>query len=663
MFGFVTDLYNSLTGNTGSGSATDKAKGALTKANDNLGAASQVRAGGNPGASSDATAGFTGSGGGGQAGDTNLDLTRITSNPEVKTLKVVGTSVNQNKPSNTPGGNNFEKSSGSGANNFKGFSSLINPYYLVRYHSIMDGNENSNAITDLNVSEGSIDYKGLADYEQYKNPSTSLIISHYSEGGPGANQPERRYSYGDFLYMKHYHPFNNNRLITLRRFMAPVYDELRVAIKDEGPESLLRKPIAQALSYIDGANNKLSAFTKMNVTINTKAITSPGEDNNATTLQEAADFLGIGKAGQGSAKDLQDTGIKLLSILSGTGTDGNIGALDNWTSAYDPWKNGPLQDLVYGPVNVITGAKTRARGLKFTHNNFKVTFEYSSKTIENVNQKAAMLDILSNMLALTYNHALFWGGENRFLIDRANFPLFRTEMVFSLLKNLKDPTKLKDELFKQFGSASAAVSDRVGGFLKDIIDNPIKALTDSKNQASLTAIASQYLFANSQSMKDLQRTVLEKTKSELTGAPTGEWHLQVGNPFTPIMMIGNLWCTTTDMEFNDELSIDDFPTEFKYTCTLEHGRGRDASDIQSIFNGGGGRIYYPYADSTVDVNASSSTFTTSSQSTLKDTDVRGAFNRTTVDNSGRNISDLVKAENKTNKVLATVFQPIGTVFK
>jgi hypothetical protein len=164
-------------------------------------------------------------------------------------------------------------------------------------------------------------------------------------------------------------------------------------------------------------------------------------------------------------------------------------------------------------------------------------------------------------------------------------------------------------------------------------------------------------------MKDLQRTVLEKTKSELTGAPTGEWHLQVGNPFTPIMMIGNLWCTTTDMEFNDELSIDDFPTEFKYTCTLEHGRDRDASDIQSIFNGGGGRIYYPYADSTVDVNASSSTFTTSSQSTLKDTDVRGTFNRTTVDNSGRNISDLVKAENKTNKVLATVFQPIGTVFK
>jgi hypothetical protein len=634
MFGFVTDLYNSLTGNTGSGSATDKAKDALNAAN-------SARQQSNPGSASNGTAGFTGSGGGGQAGDTNLDLTRITSDPEIKKLKDVGTSVNVKNPV------------GGDALPFKGFPSLINPYYLVRYHSVMDGAENSNHISDLNVSEGSIEYKGLADYEQYKNPSTSLIIDHYSQG-PGQSQPERKYSYGDFLYMKHYHPFNNNRLITLRRFMAPVYDELRVAIKGEGSDSPLRKPIAQALSYIDDKNNKLSNLTKMNVTINVKGAKG-ATSNDPATLTEINDFLGASKPGSDT-----EAGIKLLSILSGT--TGNTTGLQNWTSAYDPWKNGPLQELVYGPVNVITGTKIRDRGLKFSQSNFKVTFEYSSKTIENVNQKAAMLDILSNMLALTYNHALFWGGENRFLIDRANFPLVRTEMVFSLLSNLNNTDALKTQLSNQMGASANGVIDNLNTAVKDIVKNGLSAL--SKNQQALTDIATQYLFADNTKIKDLQRQVLEGTKATLTGAPTGEWHLQVGNPFAPIMMIGNLWCTTTDMEFNDELSIDDFPTEFKYTCTLEHGRERDASDIQSIFNGGGGRIYYPYKEGTIDVNQSYSTFNGFNATTLKDTDVKGGFNRTNVDNSGRNISDLVKESSQaTNTIKTQVFQPIGTIFK
>lgn len=641
---FLDGVAEQVRNNTGK-SATTGALSGVKEANDNLGQASAARAQGNNVAGSNTTAGFTGSGGGGQAGENNLDLTRITSDPEQKTLKEVGTTVNKDNPQGGP------------ATPFKGFPSLINPYVLVRYHSIMDGPENANSITDLNATEGDIDYRGLADYEQYKNPSTSLIIDHYNQG-PGTTQPERSYSYSDFLYLKHYHPFNNNRLITLRRFMAPVYDELRVALKSELFDSPLRKPIAQALSYLDTSNNKLSNFTSMSVKINSKAIGSTAGDS-PIQLTEAENFLSKAGAASGSATE---AGIKLLSILSGTGND--IGKLQNWTSAYDPWKQGPLSDLVYGPVNVVTGAKIRDRGLTFTQNNFKVAFEYSSKTIENVNQKAAMLDILANTLALTYNHALFWGGENRFLIDRANFPLARTELVFSLLSNLNDPTALKTALTKEVGQGAKAVADIVGDFYKDLVQGGVKAFTDEGNKDKLAGIATQYLLADETKIKELQRTVLEKTKAELTGAPTGEWHLQVGNPFAPIMMIGNLWCTSTDIQFNDELSIDDFPTEFKFTCTLEHGRPRDASDIQSIFNAGGGRIYYPYKDGVIDINKSSSTFNTQSQFKQKDTDVKNAFGRTTKDNTGRNIADLVKVDSKASNTIQTQYmQPISSLFK
>ena len=280
MFGFVTDLVNSVTGNSGSKSPTSGAKAGLTDAVKNIGAGSEQRAGQNNVQGSNAAAGYTGGGAaGGQPGGTELDVTRITSDPEVKKNKEVGTSVNVDNPN------------GGKATSFRGFPSLFNPYYLVRYHAMTNDSESQSYITDLNSSEGSIEYKGMAEYEQYKNPSTSLIISHYSNG-PGADQPERNYSYSDFLYLKEYHPFNNNRLITLRRFMAPVYDELRVAIKSEQFDSPLRKPIAQALTYLDTSGNKLSAFTKMTVSLNTTKVEGAGTTSNeAIVLKEAENFI------------------------------------------------------------------------------------------------------------------------------------------------------------------------------------------------------------------------------------------------------------------------------------------------------------------------------------------------------------------------------------
>jgi hypothetical protein len=156
---------------------------------------------------------------------------------------------------------------------------------------------------------------------------------------------------------------------------------------------------------------------------------------------------------------------------------------------------------------------------------------------------------------------------------------------------------------------------------------------------------------------------LEGTKAELTGAPTGEWHLQVGNPFAPMMMIGNIWCTSADFEFNDELSIDDFPTELKVSCNLKHGRERDASDIQSIFNGGGGRIYYPYDKAEINVNESYNTGNSTGALTVKPTETLGAFNRISFDGSGNKLTDQVKLKlskkDSAESIERALFRPIN----
>jgi hypothetical protein len=87
------------------------------------------------------------------------------------------------------------------------------------------------------------------------------------------------------------------------------------------------------------------------------------------------------------------------------------------------------------------------------------------------------------------------------------------------------------------------------------------------------------------------RTIVQGIRSLLTGEPVGEWHVTIGAPHNPIMMIGNLICTNCKIELGDEMGPDDFPIEIKATITLEHGMPRDRVGIESMFNKGRGRFY------------------------------------------------------------------------
>ena len=81
-------------------------------------------------------------------------------------------------------------------------------------------------------------------------------------------------------------------------------------------------------------------------------------------------------------------------------------------------------------------------------------------------------------------------------------------------------------------------------------------------------------------------------RSILDGRAIGEWHMTVGNPLNPIANIGNLVVKTVDLDVGEGLGIDDFPTEFKFTVTLHHGRPRAKQDIESIFNAGNGAMSF-----------------------------------------------------------------------
>jgi hypothetical protein len=73
-------------------------------------------------------------------------------------------------------------------------------------------------------------------------------------------------------------------------------------------------------------------------------------------------------------------------------------------------------------------------------------------------------------------------------------------------------------------------------------------------------------------------------RSALSDRPVGEWHLVVGNPMNPIMVMGDLICTKCEMTWDEEMGPDDFPTGITFKVTLQQGKPRDKVAIERMFN-------------------------------------------------------------------------------
>ena len=89
----------------------------------------------------------------------------------------------------------------------------------------------------------------------------------------------------------------------------------------------------------------------------------------------------------------------------------------------------------------------------------------------------------------------------------------------------------------------------------------------------------------------LGRPAIYQFNSILDGDLTGLWHLTVGNPLNPIMSIGNLIITKSEVQHYGPLGIDDFPTGLKVTVSLKHAQPRDSARIERMYTKGLGTIY------------------------------------------------------------------------
>lgn len=370
-----------------------------------------------------------------------------------------------------------------------------------------------------------------------------------------------KYNFSDFIQCEHYGQISNSYLVTLRRFAYPVNDDImnpkQIGPKGE-PVDNSQPDLARAITWMSPAlGNDLKEILTFKHALNWKEI-----ESEVQTINESAQKRG--KLGA-----MIDGNPLFSAIEAGTnGYTAEQAAIErDKGEGFDPLKE-TYPNTVFGPLNVIKKILAREQGLEFEQE-FKLTFHYDLRGYGNTSPKVAFMDTMANILALTYNNAPFWGGATRYTNSGSlgkpfgDYDKLKSGDYAGFLSGIS--TDLKDTLSNSFGDISNAAKGD-SNILDNVVGGGLMKLMNGPQGGQVV-------------------------NSLLTGDPTGQWHLTIGNPMNPMMMIGNLACTDSNVSFEGPLGFEDFPSKMKVEVTLKPARMRDKGEIESMFNAGRGRMY------------------------------------------------------------------------
>lgn len=462
-----------------------------------------------------------------------------------------------------------------------GTKSLFNNVNAVKY--------NSKAQVEYNAPL--LDSASIRETIRRRGDCTVKELVRASENG---EMGRSIYTYADFMYCKYLGRTSNNYLVTLRRFPFPCGDHINHTFYDQEDLKDINAhmpDIGRLVTWIGTPGNEMGNILKYSVLMPYDELQAELQEVNGSDAAENGGFLGNllnlssasyanaavqGKAGGGAISYLQKgagllPGGKFLTgaMASPPGTD--------WAYHRDITKT-------YGPADVI--AKTHKRrdpdkgGLEFNQE-ISLVFDYELRSFDGINARAAFLDLIGNILAVTYTNGKFWGGGYR----GTGHP--QTNVFTNLpIYNLKE----KDMTFSGITNAALDSIQQIGRAFTGGADITTKdgIISAIKNIAS--NIGKTLLGAGLNALGRPQRQALN---SLLNPAPVGLWHLTIGNPKHPIMSMGNMILTGVDIEHYGPLGLDDFPTGIKVEIKLKHAKPRDAGDIENMYLMGENRIYQP----------------------------------------------------------------------
>ena len=424
--------------------------------------------------------------------------------------------------------------------------------------------------------------------------SSGCSIRELVEASAAGLMGQETYAYSDFMYCKHLGKVSNNYMVTLRRFPLPVDDYIGAQGEEETVK--LNRAAKNAacigcmVTWMGVSGNDLSNILKYSYKMPFKTETAEFQkkDEDADTNQSLLN---------GMFSMFDETYQK--SYMNGYSSEaankvftGVFGIPEKYLGNAPYKQNADFQDKVkvYGPVDSIRSTYIRSdEGLTFEHK-ITLTFEYELRSYNGINGKQAMLDLISNILNVTYTTGTFWGGGFKgFAAQQSN--IFANLNIFKCKGGFTD---FVDAFSQDLSSLGKRLGDKFGG--GDEEGGGGGFLDTAKKM--LNGIGGMLLAGM---LNKLGRPQKAMYNSLLSPAPIGFWHVTIGNPKKPIMSIGNMIITNVSVEHNGPLGIDDFPTGLKVTVELDRGKPRDLRDIEKLYMQGTDRIYTSMSDKVFDM--------------------------------------------------------------
>lgn len=389
------------------------------------------------------------------------------------------------------------------------------------------------------------------------------------------------YSYSDFMYCKYLGRISNNYMVTLRRFPYPVDDFISTL----------------GVGAVDRTNKDYTTFNSDSIGCLVTWMGTPGNEMenilkysvNMPFTEQTAKFQDAGvdaDAGGGILNGIAaafDPAYRKQYMNSQAGTSlnkvfqkfapFNIGdphyPAQQWNNYRDEYSK------VYGPIDVVKKIYMRGdEGLNFDQN-ITLTFDYELRSYNGINGRQAMLDLISNILNVTYSTGTFWGGGYRGGGAHQN-NIFTNLNIYK--NNIRGWSGFIDALIEDCSTLSSKFSSAIqsnGGIIQTL--------------QSLINNVGGLLIAGA--LNKLGRPVKQFTNALLSPAPVGFWHVTIGNPHHPIMSMGNMILKNATINHYGPLGIDDFPTGIRVVCELSRGKVRDIRDIEKLYMHGNDRIY------------------------------------------------------------------------
>lgn len=405
--------------------------------------------------------------------------------------------------------------------------------------------------------------------------SSGCSIKELVEASSQGLMGQETYDYSDFMYCKHLGKVSNNYMITLRRFPLPV-DDFIGASGEDAEERLSRSTknaanIGCMVTWLGVSGNDMASILKYNFKMPFKEEDAEFQDKQASADENATVLNGMFAAFDDTYRKQYQEG------YAGEAANAFFSHLGIQGLGNPPYRGiadfRDTKSKVYGPIDSIRSTYVRDdKGLTYTQN-FTLVFEYELRSYNGINGKQAMLDLISNILNVTYTTGSFWGGGYKGYASHqsnifANLNIFKARGGF---------TNFVDAFSKDLSNFGDILIPKItgGNFL-----DTMKGVLNSVGGMLMSGMLNR-----------MGRPQKAMYNALLSPAPIGFWHVTIGNPKRPIMSLGNMIITDVQIEHQGPLGLDDFPTGLKVTVQLDRGKPRDLRDIEKIYMQGNDRIY------------------------------------------------------------------------